>query len=377
MASGVAIARRGTVNRERRAIHLMEPHVPPAAVESVAKTLHSRWIGQGPKVDEFERRFSQQLVAGRECVAVGSCTDALHLAYLLAGIKEGDEVIAPLFTCTATNMPLLWEGAEIRFADIAPGSLNVDTKHVRRLMTERTKAIVAVHYGGAVAELEDLWSLGVPVIEDCAQALGAKYQGLPVGTYSAFSCFSFQAVKHVTTGDGGMLVLDGPQAEKARRMRWFGIDRKAKLGKVWANDITEVGYKYQMTDIAAAMGLAGLDGLDQQLNWRWILMNAYRSGIDAIPGISLMKYAEDDALWLCTAFVDSRSGLQKKLAEHDIESDPVHYRNDRYEIFAKYRKPGDFPNMDAVEDCYLCLPLHMGMTVEDVDSVCDVIRSGW
>ena len=253
------------------------------------------------------------------------------------------------------------------------GSLNVSILAIQKLITERTKAIVVVHYGGtpAVAPLA-----GIPVIEDSAQALGGTYQnGAPIGSRGKFACFSFQAVKHVTTGDGGMLVLPDELADKARRMRWFGIDRKAKLNGTWANDIYEVGYKYQMTDIGAAMGLAGLDSLDEQLAHRRMLMLAYAHGLAGIEGISLTTHDPDDAAWLCTVLVERRDDFRRKLAEHGIESDQVHYRNDRYSVFAKFR--GEFPNMDVIDSKYLCLPLHMGMTVEDVDYVCGVIRSGW
>jgi perosamine synthetase len=357
-------------------INLMQPYVTDAMRAGVAEVLQSRFIGQGPRVNEFERRFSL-LVGGRECVAVGSCTDALHLAYLLAGIGPGDEVIVPLFTCTATNIPLLWMGADIKFADVGPDSLNVSAETIKPLLTERTKAIVVVHYGGSPVDLEDIWAFGYPVIEDCAQALGARYQGFPVGCYSKFSCFSFQAVKHVTTGDGGMLIVPKGMEDQAKRMRWFGIDRAAKLQGVWANDITEVGYKYQMTDIAAAMGIAGIDALDQQLDLRHLLLHAYQVGLHNVPGIRIISDDIDGAAWLCTVLAENREGLRAKLAEHGIESNQSHYRNDRYTVFEKFRRPGQFPNMDAIDGKYLLLPLHMGMTDEDVNRICEVIRGGW
>ncbi len=367
-------------------INLMQPYVPAAAITGVVETLCSRWIGQGPKVEEFERRFSP-LVGGRDCVAVGSCTDALHLAYLLAGIGPGDEVIVPLFTCVLANLPLLWMGATIKFADVGPESLNVAAETIAPLITERTKAIVVVHYGGCPVDMEDIWALGYPVIEDCAQAVGARYQGLPVGSYSKFSCFSFQAVKHITTGDGGMLIVPPrhPAEEcsrsrveaQAKRMRWSGIDREAKLKGIWANDITEVGYKYQMTDVAAAMGLAGLDALDLQMTLRREMLAGYRERLAGIPEIKLINDDPDGGALHCTVLAENREGLIAKLAEHGIESGQVHYRNDRYSIFEKFRRPGEFPNMDALDRKYLVLPLHMGMTVEDVGRICEVIRGGW
>ena len=351
----------------------MTPYVPPSAIEAVSETLRTRWIGQGPKVEEFEQRFSER-VGGRSCVAVGSCTDALHLSYLLAGIGPGDEVIAPLFTCTATNIPLLYCGATIRFCDVAPGSLNVDPAEVLRLVTSRTKAIVIVHYGGAPVYPGPLYGLRcVPVIEDCAQALGSEKIGY--GHLGEFSCFSFQAVKHVTTGDGGMLVLPDHLTDKAKRMRWFGIDRAAKLAGTWANDIYEVGYKYQMTDIAAAMGLAGLDTLDWQIGARRSMRDTYARGLAGINGIRVLDVDPDSACWLCTVLVEQRGALKRLLLEHGIESDQVHYRNDRYSVFSAFR--GEFPNMDAIEAKYLVLPLHMAMVDGEVERICSVIRSGW
>lgn len=358
-------------------IPLMQPYITDAMRTGVADVLNSRYVGQGPRVDEFERKFSAR-VGGRTCVAVGSCTDALHLAYLLTGIGPGDEVIAPLFTCTATNIPLLYCGATIRFADVAPGQLNIDPAAVAEMVTERTKAIVVVHYGGQPVNCRPIWDMGTgksgalhfPVIEDCAQALGTEKVG-----HSNYCCFSFQAVKHVTTGDGGMLVPPLFEINEAKRRRWFGIDRAAKLAGTWANDITEIGYKYQMTDIAAAMGIAGLDALDGQIAVRRAIRDAYARGLAGLDGIRLLDTDPESACWLCTVLVEKREDLRRKLVEHGIESDQVHYRNDRYSIFARFR--GEFPNMDAIEPKYLVLPLHMGMDVGDVERICGVIRSGW
>lgn len=355
----------------QKRIVLMHPYIPPGASEAVAETLKSRYIGQGPRVDEFEWRFSEKILGGAPCVAVGSCTDALHLAYLLAGIGPGSEVLVPLFTCTATTIPLLYLGANIRFVDVAPNSLNVDPWALKKMVTERTKAIVIVHYGGAMVDISGLYP-ETPVIEDCAQALGA-----PMDQPSSFKCFSFQAVKHITTGDGGMLVLPPNLVEKAKRMRWFGIDRAAKLAGIWSNDITEIGYKYQMTDVGASLGLAGLALLEEQLWRRRFLLNHYAASLRDVPGIQMLNHDPQGAAWLCTVAVENREGLKRKLLENEIESDQVHYRNDRYTIFEKFRRPGEFPNMDAIESKYLCLPLHMHMNIHDVHRVCEVIRSGW
>jgi dTDP-4-amino-4,6-dideoxygalactose transaminase len=191
--------------------------------------------------------------------------------------------------------------------------------------------------------------------------------------------FSFQAIKHITTGDGGMLSIKNPQLkEKAERIRWFGIDRVAKQNGHWENDIKEIGYKYQMTDIAAAMGLAALEEFDEILNKRKKILAVYEKNLVNIPGLSFIGGGYTDrehAAWMCTVIVDKRFELQKKLRENHIESNQVHYRNDRYSIFGTRRR--NLPNMDSIEDKYLVLPLHTKMSVEDAERVCDTIKRGW
>lgn len=364
-------------------IVLFHPHMPKNAIAGVADTLSTRWIGQGPKVELFEKRFSERFCGNSPAIAVGSGTDALHLAYLLAGLKAGDEVVAPVFTCTATNIPFLYMGVKVRFADVEKDTLNISATHVAELVNERTRALICVHYGGLPCDMDELHAIAkkwnIPVIEDAAHAVGARYKGRSIGEISEFTMYSFQAIKHITTGDGGMLAIKESSLEaKAKRLRWFGIDRSAKQKGIWENDITEVGYKYQLTDIGAAMGLAALDEFEQTLGHRQRLLEEYRTSLQGISGIEFIGGAKSDrvhAAWLCTVLVNRRVALQKKLLEHRIESNQVHYRNDRYSIFGSRRD--NLPNMDAVEDRYLVLPLHTKMGVEHVQRICSVIRSGW
>ncbi|CAK0741063.1 DegT/DnrJ/EryC1/StrS family aminotransferase [Gammaproteobacteria bacterium] len=362
---------------------LFHPHVPKSAAQKVCEVLATRWIGQGPKVDEFEHKFAHRFGGGWSAVAVGSGTDALHLSYILAGLQPGDEVIAPVFTCTATNIPFLYMGVKVVFADVQVDTLNIDPADVRRRITKKTKALVCVHYGGLPCDMTELQKIadehGLKIIEDAAHALGATYKSKIIGEISDFTMYSFQAIKHITTADGGMLIFrDSSLLEKARRIRWFGIDRKAKQQGIWANDISEIGYKYQMTDINAAMGLAALDEFDDILKHRQTLLTEYIKKLHSVPGVTIIGVHCKDrthAAWLCTVLVEKRENLQVKLREHNIESAQVHYRNDRYSIFGGRRK--DCPNMDAVEEKYLVLPLHTKMGIEDVRRICSVIQSGW
>jgi dTDP-4-amino-4,6-dideoxygalactose transaminase len=364
-------------------IVLFHPHVPEAAIAEVVDTLRSRWIGPGPKVELFEKMFEERLSTPHTALAVGSGTDALHLAYVLAGIGEGDEVITPVFTCTATNIPLLYQRARIRFADIQRDTLNVDVGHVRSLISERTKALVCVHYGGLPCDMTELGALakeyGIPIIEDAAQAMGATYKNRPIGSISDFTTFSFQAIKHVTTGDGGMLTIkDTRLVEKGKRIRWFGIDRSAKQLGTWENDIKEIGYKYQMTDIGAAIAIASMRVFNATLAHRQALLRLYIEGLRGIDGIRVIGADYQDrqhAAWICTVIVERRVDFQKKLRASGIESNQVHYRNDRYSIFGSRRT--DMPNMDALEEKYLVLPLHSKMNEADVGRICGLVRTGW
>jgi len=368
---------------ENEGIVLFYPNVSENAIEEVAKVLRTRWIGQGPKVAKFEKVFEERFLSANTALAVGSGTDALHMAYILAGVGPGDEVIVPVFTCTATNIPLLYLGATIRFADIDPETLNINVDHVRQLVNEKTKAIVCVHYAGLPCDMDELMQIAkehnIPLIEDAAHALGATYKGINIGEITDFSVFSFQAIKHITTGDGGMLTIKNKElVEKAKRIRWFGIDRSAKQMGIWENDIYEIGYKYQMNDIAAALGLAGLAEFDETLKHRKLLFAEYEKHLAGIEGIKLIGTGLTDrehAAWLCTVLADRRPELMKKLRSFRIESGQVHYRNDRYTIFGGRRS--DLPNMDSVEEKYLVLPLHLKIELKDVHYICEVIRSGW
>jgi len=361
---------------------LFHPHVPRKAASMVSEVLSTRWIGQGPKVDLFEKEFKRIFNQQGPCIATGSGTDALHIVYMMAGIQTGDEVLCPLFTCTATNLPLLYMGAKPVFVDIDPRTLNMSVEDMKRKINEKTKAIVVVHYGGLPCDMHEIHALAsayeIPVIEDAAHALGAAYDDRWVGNLSDFTMYSFQAIKHLTTGDGGMLTFKDDLLEPlAKRLRWFGINREDKQKGVWENDIKEVGYKYQMTDIAAAIGLAGLEEIETVIEYRRSLYYRYVDNLTRVDGIRIVDDFDPlkrHGAWLFTVLADRRLDLQRKLREHKVESGQTHYRNDRYSVFGSQ---GEFPNMDLIDDQYLILPLHTKVQMEDVDRVCEIIKAGW
>lgn len=350
-------------------IPLCYPYVTDEMRIAVYHTLKTRYIGQGPRVDEFEKDFQK---FGGYPVAVGSGTDALHIAYELAGIKPGDEVLTPVFTCSAANQTLLHMGAKLVFVDI-DAQLNPDPEDMKRKITQATKAIVTVDYAGLPANYTNIQELGLPIVEDAAHAPGAKWRDKVVGSFSDFTTFSFQAIKHITTGDGGMVVCKNEEdAKKAKLLRWFGLDREKKLKDMrhWEGDITLNGYKYQMTDIAASMGIESLNRLSEQLDYRQKLVNKYR---ELLPPEILLPIPEDrtSANWLMTVLVENREELMARLHDEGIETSPLHYRNDRYTIFKQFKN--DCPMMDKLESKILCLPLHMNLTVEEVEFICKKI----
>ena len=361
---------------------LFHPYVSKNSFKNVKKVLSGRWIGQGPLVDKFELKFKSMFAKKNLCLATGSGTDALHLSYILSGLKKGDEVIAPLFTCTATNIPFLYMGVKIKFADIDPQTMNISIESVKKLITKKTKAVICMHYGGLPCDLDELHALTkkykIPLIEDAAHALGATYKGKPIGSISDFTMFSFQAIKHITTADGGMLCMKNKKMiKKAKRIRWFGIDREKKQKATWENDIFEIGYKYQMTDLGASVGLEGLKDFKKILNHRKNIFNIYLEKLSNNKNIICVN--KDDgkrthAAWLFTIISKKKDFIQKKLREKRIETNQVHFRNDKYSIFKKFVKGKRYPNMDYVENKYLAIPVHHKVSFSKAKYIADLIN---
>ena len=365
-----------------KGVLLFYPYISKKSGQNIKKKLEGRWIGQGPMVDKFEKQFKSMFCEKNFAIATGSGTDSLHLAYILAGLKKGDEVIAPVFTCTATNIPLLYLGVKIKFADVNLNTMNISVESIKKLISKKTKAIIIVHYGGLPCDMNEIRKIAndykIPIIEDAAHALGAKYNNKPVGSLSDFTTFSFQAIKHFTTGDGGMLTVKSKNIEaKAKRIRWFGIDREKKQSGTWANDVTEVGYKYQMTDISATLGYDSLLEFKKILKHRRKIYNIYLNNLSKNKKIKCVHDYDKKkyhSAWLFTILINNKDFLQKKLREHYIETNQVHFRNDKYSIFKKFVKNKKFKNMDYIENKYLVLPIHHKVSVKDAEYICKLIN---
>lgn len=352
-------------------IDLFYPYIPEGTIEEVTDTLKSRWIGQGVKVDKFEKEFSDKFDQ-KYCVSMNSGSSALETAFELVGLVNGDEVISTPLTCTATNIPLLRKGVKIIWADINPNTLCIDKTDILRKITGRTKAIVNVHLGGLD---NNLGEMPIPVVSDACQALGV-FNG-------DYTCCSFQAIKHITTGDGGMLVTSNEKEYKtAKLLRWFGIDREKKIKANWQAyreramtfDIEVEGHKRHMNDIAAAMGIVGLKAYDNIISRRKRLFNLYRMFLNDTPGIKIID-SPGNTCWLMTVLVDRREDFAKMCFDCGIDTNLVQVRNDVYKIFGGKR--ADLPVMNYIEDKYISLPLTMKMTDDDVSYICDCIQKGW
>lgn len=329
------------------ALKLFTPYMSDEAIKNVEKVLRSGQLAEGEEVKLFEHEITLNTDL-RNVVALNSGTSALELAYELAGVDVGDEVITPVLTCTATNLPILHRGATVVFADIDT-DLNVSVADVEKKITAKTKALVFVHFGGNNRGLGDIIALGkkygIPVIEDAAQAIGTEYYGK-----ADFTCISLQAIKTLTTGDGGLLCVKDPVLyQKARRLRWFGYDREEKQRK-GDTDLVEAGYKYHMNNISAAIGRGNLLHLKELVAHREKLGEIYKS------------YGLFAHMWLAGGFTDDYAGLKAKMLENGIEIGQHHYRNDQYTVFGGRQK---FPTMDSIEGKYYFVPMHHGISEED------------
>ena len=363
-------------------IVLFHHYISKNSLKSLKTVLSGRWIGQGPMVDKFENKFTKMFAEKNISVATGSGTDALHMAYILAGLKRGDEVITTVFTCTATNIPLLYMGVKIKFADVDPLTMNISVESVKKLINKKTKAIICVHYGGLPCDLDELNKIAkkynIPIIEDAAQALGAKYNNKSIGGIGDFTTFSFQAIKHITTGDGGILTIKNKKLHNiAKRIGWFGINREGKQKGTWENDIFEVGYKYQMNDLGATIGYESLKNFRKIISHRRKIFDIYLTELSKNKNIHCVNDSDKKkthAAWLFTIVLEKKDYLQRKLREYKIETNQVHFRNDRYSIFKKFVQGQKFKNMDYLENKYLVLPLHLKVSFSQARYISNLIN---
>ena len=366
---------------ESELIPLFKVFMPETVMPHLQRTLLSGHIGEGPRVPEFEVALAQWLDV-RSVVAVNSGTSALQLALRLAGVGPGDEVVTTPLTCAATNEPILALGGHAVWADIDPATGNICALDVERKCTPRTKAILAVHWGGTPCDLEALAAVarqhGIALIEDAAHALGSSYQGQRIGGFSDFVCFSFQAIKLLTTGDGGALVCKSEaDDQRARRLRWFGLDRRIEAGDCrWEQDIAEHGYKFHMNDMAATIGLEQLRFLDANLARHQAHAARYDAVLEGYSRVQPLARSPDlqSAHWLYTVRVTRRTEFVEHLRSYGVAASRVHMRNDRYTMFAA-SAGGALPGVDVFDAEQVNIPCGWWLSPADVDTVVRTLQS--
>lgn len=349
-------------------IPLFKVFLAPAVLEPLGETLLSGYIGQGPRVDAFEEALASWF-GSHNVLALNSCTSALHLALRLSDVGHDDEVISTPMTCTATNVPIMAMGARIVWADIDPRTGNIDPLDVERKITSKTKAVVGVHWAGYPCELDELNRLGsrygVKIIEDAAHAFGASYCGRPIGSQSDFTCFSFQAIKHLTTVDGGALVCrDTESFKRGKLLRWYGIDRESERRDFRCEqDVAEWGYKFHMNDVTATIGLEQLRHIGKVLSRHRENAAYYRQQLADQPGLDLLNYRSDreSSYWLFTVRVRDRLRFMKKMTDAGITVSQVHARNDHHTMFADFSRV--LPGVDEFVEEQVSIPV--GWWLED------------
>ena len=362
-------------------IQVFKPSMTQEEIDAVAEVLRSGWIGLGPKTAEFEKKFAE-FVGTTYAVAVNSCTAALDLALKLLDVNHGHEVIVPTMTFVSTAHCVAYRLAMPVFADVDPHTLSIDMDDVRRKITSRTRAIIPVHYSGRPVDLDALKEIagGIPIIEDCAHATGARYKGRSVGSIGDIGCFSFHAVKNLAMGDGGALTLNSePWMLRSKRLRWLGIDKgtwdRTATDKSywWQYFVDEIGLKCHLNDIAAAIGLVQLRRLGCLNGRRREIARRYSEAFAAYDFMETppADTAEIESSWhiYCLKVPqrdDLCSFLQQKGIATGVHYTPVH-------LYSCY---GNKPHLPVAEEVFkriVSLPVYPDMTDAEIQLVIDSV----
>lgn len=377
-------------------IQIFKPCMGQEECDAVAKVLKSGWIGLGPKTAEFEREFAKY-VGTKYAIATNSCTAALHLALKSFHIGQGDEVLASSLTFVSTIHAIVYNSATPVFVDIDSDTLCISIKDIEKKITPRTKAIIPMHYGGHSCDMDEILEISekhnLIVIEDAAQACGAKYKGRKIGSIADATCFSFHAVKNLSTGEGGMITTNRLEImDKIKRLRWLGIDkstwqrtesgeREIKTGISqyasygWYYEVYDLGYKYHMSDIAAAIGLVQLKKLDKMNTRRGEIIDNYNRTFKDIDWIETpverdyVRSAHHNYV-IKTPYRDE---LNLYLKEKGIASG-VHYMPIHLHPYYKDRFAAKVPLAEHIWTKLLTLPLYPDLTEGDLAYVIDSVK---
>lgn len=393
----------------KKDIPLFKVFMSPTAGEEVTKVLNSGYIGQNEKVDEFEKQLGTYFNHDR-ILTLNSATSAEHLAFHMLkkpstnfinfdgvgsvasnwnGLEDGDEVLTTPLTCTATNFPILANGLKIKWVDVDPETLNMDLDDLARKITPKTKIIMIVHWGGYPIDLDKLKDIQEKtarmygwkpvVIEDCAHAFGSKYKGKLIGTHGNINTFSLQAIKHITSVDGGLLFLPHDELYKrGKLLRWYGIDRDSnrKDFRCEAN-IEEYGFKFHMNDVNATVGMENFKYADFITSKHKENAAYYDQALKNTPGITLLtRHPErESSFWIYSILVDRKEDFYKYMKSCGIATSQVHERNDIHSCVSEYKSI--LPNLDKVIPKLSSIPVGWWVTKEDREYIVECIKKGW
>lgn len=368
------------------------PHITQAEIDEVIDTLRSGWLTTGPKTKRFEREFAARVNAPY-AVALNSGTAALHLALDALDLQAGDEVIVPIYTFTATAEVVVYFHARPVFIDVDPVTCNLNAAHLEQSITPRTRAIIVVHIAGLPAEMDAILAIAqkyrLPVIEDAAHAFPASYKGRMIGSISDLTAFSFYATKTLAVGEGGMLVTAKPEyAERAARMALHGISRDAwkrySSEGSWYYEVLQAGYKYNMTDISAALGLHQLARSEWLLERRRAIARRYTEAFSQLPELEvppdpahvehawhlyILRLRPERLTITRDAFIQALARANIGVSVHFI---PLHlhpYYRETYHLAAD-----DFPEALHAYERAISLPIYPGMTEQDCNDVITAVQ---
>jgi dTDP-4-amino-4,6-dideoxygalactose transaminase len=394
----------------KREIPLFKVFMSDTAANEVGKVLNSGYIGQGPKVDEFESMLKEHF--NHDYVTtVNAGTSALHLALHLLkrasknlktaipgvagyesdwpGLEDGDEVLATPMTCTASNWPILANNLNIKWVDINPDTLNIDLDDLARKITPKTKVIMLVHWGGYPNDLDKIkeiqenayrmYGFKPVVIEDGAHSFGSKYKNKPIGTHGNLTMFSLQAIKHITSVDGGLLLSPHKKLnDRARLIRWYGIDRDGDRKDFRCEaDIEEWGYKFHMNDVCATVGIENMKHFDWIVSRHRDNAKYYDENLKDVPGVTLLKREEghDSAFWIYSILVENRDEFYRHMHKEGVSVSQVHERNDKHTCVRDY--VSNLPNLDKTIGKVVSIPVGWWVSDEDREYIVDSIKKGW
>ena len=369
-------------------IPLFKVHMPPAAAAAVRETLEGGYLAQGAKVQAFEQALAVY-VGNPRVNALSEVSGALTLALFLAGVRPGDEVIVSPMVCLATSMPIANLFARARWCDVAPETGMMDPACIAELVTPRTRAILAQHWSGDVADIEALQSAarahGLKLVEDASEAFGAEYRGRRLGAHgSDFCVYSFSAVRQITAGDGAALFCGSQDNYAAAlQLRRYGIDLasfRLPTGDLNpANDIAVPGFNFPMNNIAAAIGLTQFELLDGVIARQRANGVYFDQALAAIPGLKLLTRTPQgvSGYWTYSLRAERRADLMRKLHAQGIGCQRLHLRNDRYACFAQSAGKLPLPGVDIFDSENLSLPCGWWLSAEDRERIVACIRAGW